>query len=249
MFSVGAACGGDDTTTGPGDSGSDSAAHDGAPDGTSHEAGPIADSGGDATPPAEGGVDAPVTDGSPQDVTSSEAGPDATAEGGPDGAAEGGPDGAAEGGPDGAAEGGPDGAAEGGLVESGSEAGPVDASGSDASDASADAGCVTLTVKNFKNWCSVSVAGGSFSASATQTVCVAPGTVNLVAAPASNAFILGLWHHTSGDTGSGDPGVVTGEGGAALSTTTASVSGGSKCVWVCCPFPDGSGCPTADQCH
>ncbi len=42
------------------------------------------------------------------------------------------------------------------------------------------------------------------------TVCVAAGTVTLVASPLSSAFEIGptTWHGTSGDTGSGDPGTL-----------------------------------------
>jgi hypothetical protein len=32
------------------------------------------------------------------------------------------------------------------------------------------------------------------------------------------------------------------------STTTVNATGTSTCVWVCCPFTSGTGCPTADQC-
>lgn len=113
--------------------------------------------------------------------------------------------------------------------------------------ASGEAGCSgsTLIVKNYLNWCSVSVAGGAFSADDPQTVCVAPGVVSL-AAMALPAFELGPapWHDTSGDTGSGDPGTVVGS----VDSTTVTVASGGGCVWVCCPFTDGTGCPVTDQC-
>jgi hypothetical protein len=109
---------------------------------------------------------------------------------------------------------------------------------------------VSLTVKNFLSWCSVSVAGAAVSSAATQTMCVAAGPVDL-SATANATFILGPapWHDTSSDPGAGDPGTVTGSGQAAQSATTVSVSGTSACVWVCCPGASGTpACPTANQC-
>ena len=105
----------------------------------------------------------------------------------------------------------------------------------------------TLTVKNFDVWCSVSVNGGAASTDAVQTVPITtPTDVALVATPASSTFILGDWHHTDGDTGSGDPGTVSGT----MSTAKVNVGTSNVCVWVCCPFanPPGTGCPTTDQC-
>jgi hypothetical protein len=109
---------------------------------------------------------------------------------------------------------------------------------------------VSLTVKNFLSWCSVSVAGAAASSGATQTMCVATGAVDL-SATANATFILGPtpWHDTAGDTGSGDPGTVTGSGQAAQSASTVNVSGASACVWVCCPGASGTpACPTTNQC-
>jgi hypothetical protein len=122
------------------------------------------------------------------------------------------------------------------------DSGPVDTG-------PADAGCVQLTVKNYLAWCSVSVAGATSSSAAVQTACVPRGTVSL-SAQALSGFILGPapWHDTLGDHGSGDPGTVTGSGASAQSATSVVVSASSACVWVCCPFPDGSGCPATDQC-
>jgi len=113
-----------------------------------------------------------------------------------------------------------------------------------------DAGTVTLTVKNYLAWCSVTVAGGTPSSAAVQTAQVDPGTIPL-SAVALSGFELGSdpWHDTAGDTGSGDPGTVTGSGQSASSATTVVVGSAAKCVWVCCPFsPGGNGCPTSDQC-
>ena len=109
---------------------------------------------------------------------------------------------------------------------------------------------VSLTVKNFLKWCSVSVAGVTASSEAAQTTCVAAGTVAL-SATANTGFELGTmpWQHTSGDHGSGDPGTVTGTGQSAASATTVTVSGSSACVSVCCPGVNGSAaCPTTNQC-
>jgi hypothetical protein len=106
---------------------------------------------------------------------------------------------------------------------------------------------VSLSVKNYEAWCSVSVAGGTASSAAEQTVCVASGSVALTAT-ALASFQLGDWHGTSGDTGNGDPGTVTGSGPSAQSAATVMTSGSSACVWVCCPFTGGAGCPPGNQC-
>ncbi len=132
--------------------------------------------------------------------------------------------------------------------------GAIEAATSDAGDAAAfvDGGCTggmaALVVMNTKVWCDVSVAGGTASSAAVQTVCVTPGTVNLSASPLSG-FKLGPWHHTAGDTGTGDQGAPAplADGGTA-SAATVTVPSTGKCVWICCPFTDGTGCPTADQC-
>ncbi len=117
----------------------------------------------------------------------------------------------------------------------------------DSGAAMTDAGCtgVEVTVLNSLVWCSVSVNGGTPSPAASQTVCVpADSDVSLVATPLTG-FELGLWHHTTGDTGTGDTGDVSG----GMSTASLTAPGtGTACVWVCCPFVGGSGCPTTDQC-
>ena len=107
-----------------------------------------------------------------------------------------------------------------------------------------------LTVKNFESWCSISVNGGTASSDATQTVDVMPGSITLVARPASASFELGPtpWHDTAGDSGTGDPGTQVGTGTNATSGTTVTVGTSAKCVWACCPFTNGTGCPTTDQC-
>jgi hypothetical protein len=110
----------------------------------------------------------------------------------------------------------------------------------------APAGTVALTVKNYLSWCSVKVNGGTASTAASQVVNVTPGTIPL-AADALAGFKLdaNMWHHTNGDTaGTGEGGTVTGT----TSSTAVTVGTTAKCVWVCCPFTDGSGCNVADQC-
>jgi hypothetical protein len=108
---------------------------------------------------------------------------------------------------------------------------------------------VALTVKNHLSWCSVSVSGQAASSASAQTLCVAPGPIAL-SATAQTGFELGPapWHDTTGDHGSGDPGTVTGSGQSASSATTVTAAGTTSCAWVCCPFTDGTGCPTTNQC-
>jgi hypothetical protein len=108
-----------------------------------------------------------------------------------------------------------------------------------------------LTVINYDVWCSVAVNGGTASTAAQQVVDVSPGTITLVASPASSTFEIGgdMWHHTNGDTGSGETGTVAGSGTTATSTAMVTVGSAAKCVWVCCPFANGTGCTgLADQC-
>jgi hypothetical protein len=115
---------------------------------------------------------------------------------------------------------------------------------------------VALTVKNYLTWCSLTangqpVTGTAPGSTTSQTICVAAGTVNLVAKPLNGSFEIGPapWHGTAGDTGSGDPGTQVDAGVNSTSTTTVAVSSGSKCVWACCPFANGTGCSTvANQC-
>jgi hypothetical protein len=106
-----------------------------------------------------------------------------------------------------------------------------------------------LTVKNYKRWCSVKVNNGTASTAASQTLLVSPGTIPL-SAVALTGFQLGAapWHDTSGDTGAGDPGTRSGSGQNTSSATTVVVGGSAKCVWVCCEFSGGGGCPATDQC-
>jgi hypothetical protein len=116
----------------------------------------------------------------------------------------------------------------------------VDKGSSDASDAKAGNGCpgsqVSLTVKNVESWCTFAINGGKESAAASDTLCIAPGTVTLSATP-KPGFELGPepWHDIDSLNGG---------------TATVVVSSGSKCVWVCCPGSGAGGapCPESDQC-
>jgi hypothetical protein len=132
-----------------------------------------------------------------------------------------------------------------GPADSGSQndAGGMDSGVNDAG--STDAGTVTLTVKNYRRWCAVSIDDGAFSTDAGISVDVAPGTIPLAAKPASDKFILGDWHYTTGSVdGGADPGMV--DGGVSYSSVV--VGGSAACIWVCCPFADAGGCDIADQC-
>ena len=125
--------------------------------------------------------------------------------------------------------------------------GAVDAA-VDAKMVDAPPGSVQLTVKNVLNWCSVSVNGGAESTQGTIVTNVQPGTIPLTAKAASAAFMIApnMWHLTDGDTGNGETGTVTGTGTAATSAVTATVAANTpKCVWICCPFTNGTGCEPA----
>jgi hypothetical protein len=110
-------------------------------------------------------------------------------------------------------------------------------------------GCVELTVINTSSWCSVSVAGEDPVTDAEITACVPAGEVDLEASAADNNFQLGPtpWHGTDGDTGDGEEGDVTGSGVNATSAATVTVTG-EDCVWVCCPFTNGTGCDIENPC-
>ena len=133
----------------------------------------------------------------------------------------------------------------------------IDAPMPDGSTVDAPAGTVALTVKNYLNWCSVTVNGGAASSGAQQVVNVQPGAITLTAKRASASFEVSgnMWHHTDGDTNNmGEPGTITNAGDPATKTSTATatvVAGTPKCVWVCCPFAGGSGCENTipEQCN
>jgi hypothetical protein len=128
------------------------------------------------------------------------------------------------------------------------DATPIDAA-IDAPMIDAPPGTFPLKVKNFDAWCDVSVNGGTASAALEQTVNVLPGNIPLLAKGFGTFIVEGnMWHHTMNDTGNGETGVVTTPAGGKQSTAVAVVGSAAKCVWVCCPFPDGSGCNVVEQC-
>jgi hypothetical protein len=120
-------------------------------------------------------------------------------------------------------------------------------------------GTTPLTVKNVLAWCEVFVDGSTTGSTASSiTTNVMPGAITLVARAkpgtmANNSLfkiVANMWHLTDGDTGNGETGTVNGTGDAATSTVMATVVANTpKCVWICCPFKDGSGCEpaTTDQ--
>jgi hypothetical protein len=130
-------------------------------------------------------------------------------------------------------------------------------------DAPISPGGSALTVKNYAEWCLVSIGSGSALIADVQTVYVAPGMYTLTATPNGSGFELGsnMWHHTDGDIGSGsgsgsgsgvgpgEAGSQTGSGSSAQSVAHVTVGSAAKCVWVCCPVnPGGTGCPATDYC-
>jgi len=133
-----------------------------------------------------------------------------------------------------------------GAVEAASSSGGTTEAGA-STDGGGDAGCTTLDLYNFDSWCSVSIGGAATSTSGTQSVCVTPGAISLVAEPKSSTFELGPdpWVYLSGagGTDSGIAGTIVGDGGVG-STSTTSITVGSTpgCVLVCCPFTNGTGC-------
>lgn len=110
---------------------------------------------------------------------------------------------------------------------------------------------VLLTVKDAPTgtpWCSVTIGSQAASTAGVVTAPItASGPITLKVSPNSGFKLdTNMWHHTDGDTGTGDTGTVSGT----TSTTTVTVTAGTaKCVWVCCPGSTGSpACPTTDQC-
>lgn len=114
----------------------------------------------------------------------------------------------------------------------------------------APAGTTALTIMNTLAWCSVTVGNNAASAAATKVYNVQPGTISL-SATAETGFMLSttMWHHTAGDSGGGEAGMVTGSGPTASSATTVVVGTTAKCVWVCCPSTTvTTDCNIADPC-
>jgi hypothetical protein len=130
-----------------------------------------------------------------------------------------------------------------GTANGGSTASTSGSSTSGSSSSSSGAACTgtELTVKNYDAWCTVGVNGGTATEAAEQTVCVQPGTIPLTAT-ANSGFELSAssWHDTD------NAGTIA--NGTDTSSITVTAGESTKCVWVCCPFTGGTGCPTTDQC-
>jgi len=130
------------------------------------------------------------------------------------------------------------------------EAGTVMDAGADA--ASESGGNVTLTVLNYKSWCSVTINGGAASTNAMLTASVTSGsTATIVAMPASSKFVIGTdpWFGVTQNNGGAAPGTDHGTGTTETSTATV-VATGANCVSVCCgDAPKGTNCPTATPCQ
>ena len=120
----------------------------------------------------------------------------------------------------------------------------------------ASAGGVTLSVKNYLNWCSVEINGGTASTDATVTASVTPGSMaTLVATPANGSFEIGPtpWFGVDQNSGSAAPGSDVGSGTSETSTAVVTINqaGMPQCVSVCCqepgnapiPCPGTSACP------
>jgi autotransporter translocation and assembly factor TamB len=109
-----------------------------------------------------------------------------------------------------------------------------------------------LTVKDAPTgtpWCSVTIGTNAASGAGVLTMPItASGPITLkVSANTGFKLDANMWHHTDGDTGTGDTGTVAGS----VSTATVTVSAtANKCVWVCCPGTSGTpACPTTEQCN
>ena len=110
-------------------------------------------------------------------------------------------------------------------------------------------------VKNVLAWCNVTVNGGAPSSAGVITTHVTPGDIPISAVAVAGFKITpNMWHHTKNDVGGGETGTITQAGGSPDPTVDRSsveavvAVGASKCVWICCPFPDGSGCNVGEQC-
>lgn len=113
----------------------------------------------------------------------------------------------------------------------------------------------TLTVKNYLNWCSVEINGGTASTDATVRASVAPGSMaTIVATPANGSFEIGPnpWFGVNQNSGAAAPGTDVGSGTSETSTAvvTTDQAGTPQCVSVCCQEP-GNGpiaCPATNPC-
>jgi hypothetical protein len=132
--------------------------------------------------------------------------------------------------------------------DAGSDSGAVIAdTGADAP-STPDAGCsgVLLTIRDDFSWCDITVNGGAAFGGASETICVPANSNVALAETAHGGFMLGHWYGTTGDTGSGETGTVSGATSTAHIMTGA--AGTSSCVSTCCPTIGASDCPTANTC-
>jgi hypothetical protein len=117
-----------------------------------------------------------------------------------------------------------------------------------ARDAPAAGDSLYLTVENVGGHCNVTIGDLAPFTAAEETVGdFAPGQTIPLAASAMTGFTLGRWHHTTHDTGSGDPGTLTGSGAGAMTAAAVMLGDEPGCVWICC----GSGsadCAVTDPC-
>jgi hypothetical protein len=160
--------------------------------------------------------------------------------------------------------GGDGGAADGGAdaIDDAASPGLIDSEGGNDSgtDAPADAGMavardsgakVTLTVLNYKSWCSVTINGAAASTNAMLVASVVAGTTaTMVATPASTKFSIGTdpWFGVTQNDGGAAAGADQGLGSTETSTATVIVMG-EHCVSVCCgDAPNATNCPLTDPC-
>jgi hypothetical protein len=121
--------------------------------------------------------------------------------------------------------------------------------------AATQTGGPTLTVLNFLNWCSVTIAGGAPSTNASITASVTPGSdVTIVATPASASFQIGPnpWLGVDPNSETASEGTDVGSGTNETSTVSVAINGSGKdqCVSVCCQEPGNSPtpCPVTNPC-
>lgn len=110
-------------------------------------------------------------------------------------------------------------------------------------------GDLYLAVMNVGGNCSVTIGSGQPSTAPDDEVAdYDPDQTIALTASALPGFTLGVWHHTDGDTGSGDSGTVVDEGNVETSSTTVTLTDVPGCVWICCSSAAGA-CPTTDPCR
>jgi hypothetical protein len=137
------------------------------------------------------------------------------------------------------------------VASCGSDSTPKQIDAAKSIDSAGSGSNAILTVKDAPTatpWCSVTIGTGTASLAGVQMVPItASGPITLkVSANSGFKLDTNMWHHTDGDSGTGDSGTVSGSTSTATVTVTA---GTAKCVWVCCPGTSGSpACPTTDQC-